>query len=202
MILTMRTDNGPHPPEKWAVTTASHIMPVTDEMAGTHLIAAHKLQFQISEILVPYHQGVFDHEVNELKSRGGARLFEPIHTNQDFVDEVLDKIVQAAKGTPWEKNFSNPEMQDNVRQTLNSHFNTVRHIHRSLHADRNMHLEEARAFKALHHPGEPPAQVESNPEAADDANAQGADPNQAPLNTSLPVEVSGRDVPPPPPVNQ
>ncbi len=149
------TNNGPHPPEKWAEATASHIVDIADHVAGERRGAAIKLQAAIIDVLETHHATVQTGERAKIDEHGADRLAHPLDPGEHLsLDGAVKEIVAAAKGTPWEADFAASAMTDHLRTLLGSHFCTSMHIERSWHADRNPDTEQARAFRAAYHPGE------------------------------------------------
>lgn len=150
----MLTNGGPHPAEKWAETTASHIVTIADSLAGERRGAAIKLQAAVIDILEKHHTTVQKGERDKITEHGVARLQHDM-TPEDHVklDDVVADIVAATKGTPWEEDFKKPETQTGIRNVLADHFMHNAFIERSWHSDRNMHTPEGQAFRKQFHQG-------------------------------------------------
>lgn len=148
------TNGGPHPAEKWAEATASHIVQVAEHVAGERRAAAVKLEAAVIDVLERHHKTVQDGERGKLKSVGHDRLMQSFNCEEHvMLDHVVVEIVAAAKGTPWEADFAKPEAQEGVRSVLRSHFHTSMHIERSWHVDRNTTAPQAVVFRNTYHPG-------------------------------------------------
>jgi hypothetical protein len=148
------TDGGPHPSDKWAEATASHIVQVAEHVAGTKRAAAVKLEAAIIDILEGHHATVQTGERSKLAEHGVDRLSHDLDCGHHLsVDEVIADIQGAAVGTSWEEDFKKAEMVAGLQHLLKSHFHTSMHIERSWHADLNKHMEEAQAFHAKHNVG-------------------------------------------------
>lgn len=146
-IGIMITDGGPHSPEKWAETTASHVVTISDNVAGERKGSAIKLQAAIIDILEGHHKTVQNGERAAIKEHGNDRLQHPItHNDHVNVDDVIKDIVTAGVGTPWESDFKKPEFQSALKLTLADHFMQSAFIERSWHADRNGATVQAQAF--------------------------------------------------------
>jgi hypothetical protein len=153
-ISVMITNGGPHSAEKWAETTASHIVTIADTVAGEKRGAAIKLQAAVYDILLGHHNTVQHGERNAIKKHGVDRLQHDM-TPEDHVDlnVVISEIIAAAEGTPWEVDFKKPEMADGLRVLLTDHFMQNAFIERSWHADKNIHTPQAQAFHKQFHTG-------------------------------------------------
>lgn len=149
------TNGGPHPADKWAEATASHIVDIADHVAGEKRGAAVKLQAAIIDILEAAHGDVQTGEREAIKAHGHDRLQHPVNPGDHVdIDATVQQIIAAASGTPWQADFTAPEMADHLKALLMSHFATNLHIERAWDADRHPDTPQAQAFKAAHHPGE------------------------------------------------
>ena len=147
------TDGGPHPADKWAECTASHIVSIADHVAGERRGSALKLQAAVIDILERRHTTVQTGERGKSGEHGHARLGHDLDPEHHVVlDEVVAEIVAAAQGTPWAAEFAQPATADALRQLIGQHFSTSIHIERSWHADRNPEIPEAAAFRTTYHP--------------------------------------------------
>lgn len=146
-VGVMVTNGGPHSAEKWAETTASHIVTIAENIAGEKRGAAIKLQAAVIDILEGHHNTVQACERDRCKVHGVARLQHDM-TPDDHVNvaEVVDEIISASAGTPWEADFKSPEFAAALSATLTDHFMQSAFIERSWHADRNAGTPEAQAF--------------------------------------------------------
>lgn len=151
-VGVMITNGGAHPPEKWAETTAGCIVQIADHVAGERRGAAIKLQAAIYDVLVLHHAIVQREEKDQLSAMGAAGLLAPLDHGRDL-DEVVGQIINCGVDTPWEKDFRTPEFDAGLRELLDRHFRTQKHVERSWHADQHPDTTEARVFRANHHPG-------------------------------------------------
>src|ERR1019366_6519972 len=108
-IGIMVTNGGPHPADKWAEVTASHIVTVADSLSGERRGAAIKLQSAVYDMLLGHHTTVQNGERAKIKEFGVARLQHDM-TPDDHVniDDVVAEIIAATVGTPWEEQFKYP----------------------------------------------------------------------------------------------
>ena len=153
-MRVLKTDGGPHSPEKWAVATAEHICPIDDKVDGDRLLAAKKLQTAIAEALMPHHDKVQATERGHLHAKGDDHFDNPLDPTQ-HLDEAMAAIIGAAKGTPWEAHFSQADVQAAIRHEVGTHFASAMDIERQIHADKHPHHPKARAYKAARHSAAP-----------------------------------------------
>lgn len=154
----LATNNGPHPADKWAEQTAAQIADIIqvepNSLAFNELTAAkNDFENEIRTALVVHHTTVQDHEKAQIVEHGMSRLEHPIEPEMVHVDDAAADVTAIAKTKIFGSHFNKPEVQDYVRQTIGSHFASVRHVERSWHADRNADTPEAQAFKNKYHPG-------------------------------------------------
>jgi len=147
MSRVMITNDGPHPPEKWAMTTAELIFDI-GAMAGDRLIDAQKFQLSIAEILMPHHEAVQTTERGKL-SQSIDHLLSP-HEVESHVDKIIRDIVALAKGTPWQAHFARPDVQEAARLMVANHVITSQQVERLWHADQNPDSEVSQAYRARH----------------------------------------------------
>jgi hypothetical protein len=174
-IGVMVTNGGPHSAEKWAETTASHIVTIADSIAGEKRGSAIKLQAAVIDILTGHHTTVQHGERDKIKKHGNARLQHDMTPNDHVsVDSVIADIIAAGQGTPWQDAFNyqgQPRIEDEYKidangnevlakkgqdyrpsfkkyltDVLTDHFMSNAFIERSWHADQNAHTPEAQAF--------------------------------------------------------
>lgn len=162
------TDGGPHSPSKWAEATASHIVSIANHVSGTTRGAAIKLQAAIIDILEGHHTSVQHGERQKIADVGHNRINHVYDVAEHVnIPEIINEIVAAAVGTPWEADFKYPgqladplqnilyiaSFAENLDVLLHAHFRTSMHIERSWHADRHPETKQAKAFRSIHHPG-------------------------------------------------
>lgn len=153
-IGIMATNGGPHPADKWAETTASHIVTIADSLTGERRGAAIKLQAAIYDILLEHHTTVQSGERDKIKEFGVARLQHDMTPNDHVnIDDAVADIVAATKGTAWEADFQKPDVQEYIKQVLSDHFMQNAFIERSWHSDRNSNTPEGAAFRKQFHQG-------------------------------------------------
>lgn len=170
-VGVMVTNGGPHSAEKWAEVTASYIVTIAENIAGEKRGSAVKLQAAVIDILEGHHTTVQAGERCACDDHGVGRLQHDMTCDDHVcVDEVIEEIIAASVGTPWEGDFKykgqcaietelyadgsiaiagqpyKPSSREALRATLTDHFMQSAFIERSWHADRNLHTPEAQAF--------------------------------------------------------
>ena len=154
MQSVLITNGGPHSAEKWAEATASHIVAIAEHVAGEKRAQAVKLEAAVIDILEGHHTSVQVGERGKIAEVGHDRLAHDLDPEHHLVlDDVIADIAAAAKGTPWEADFAKPEMTENLRVLLSSHFATSMYIERTLHADRNPAEPQSIEHKYRHNVG-------------------------------------------------
>jgi hypothetical protein len=141
------TDHGTHSAEKWAAALADKIITIAQNLQGEKLIAAQKLQLAISELLVNHHS---DHKDEITASLATGTHFETpiVHSPGDRGDQALADVQAAAKGTPWEKSFQDPEIVSQLKFLIGQSLVDLAHVERLDYADKNPDNALAQAYKA------------------------------------------------------
>lgn len=152
----MATNGGAHPPQKWAAESAAQITDVIqiapDSIVFDSMTAAKsKFQDDIEAALVAHHDTVQDHEQDAIDQHGHDRLGHALAPEQEHLDEAVKAVQAVADTTMFAAHFRKPEVQQFVRSTLGSHFASVRQIERSIHADENPNVAQAKAFRDRYH---------------------------------------------------
>ena len=146
MARILTTNGGPHPPEKWAMTTAEQVFDISSSVAGDRLIQAQKMQLAIAEAVMPHHEKVQKDQVSSLLA-DVANILSPFAIEQ-YLDQVIKDIVAIAQGTIWQSHFAKPEVQAAAREVIASNFQAAQHIERMWHADRNPDCKVSQSYKA------------------------------------------------------
>jgi hypothetical protein len=140
------TDNGTHSPEKWASAVADKIVSVAQTLEGEKLIAAQKLQLAVAEALVAHHDAHQKEIIADLAT--GTHFEKEIkHDPGSRADEAVADIQAAAKGTPWEHHFLNPETVAQIRFFIGQSLVDLAHVERLYYGDKNPGDEKAAAYK-------------------------------------------------------
>lgn len=149
------TDGGPHPAEKWAEATASHIVQIGEHVVGAELARARRFELTVMDILEGHHDCVQTGERGTLGSVGHDRLLHPFDCCEHVsVEDAVVQIIAASAGTSFAHHFSTDEVRTYLTELLTSHFHTSMSIERSWHAGCNPETPQAQAFLATFHPGE------------------------------------------------
>jgi len=173
-VGVLKTDGGPHPPEKWAFATATHLVLISPNADTMLQRDAFMLQMQVADAIEKHYVKLQADEAAALATNGDDHLATPIDPTP-YIDAALADVVAAAKGSKWEKHFQStarrehesnaflapneapldpyPSVQDVMRTVLATHFATAIHVHRSWRVDKNPDGPNAKAFRAAHHPG-------------------------------------------------
>jgi hypothetical protein len=141
-VGVMITNNGAHPPEKLAETTAwkiADLIRVSDTPVDPALpeierdaILERRATFSTARSWLENNvKGI----LQELSQKGKSRHQES-HTDHDY-DGVLSEIVGVTKGTALEGHFNKPEVQDRIREILQHDTHHNAHIERQWHAKNN-----------------------------------------------------------------
>ena len=148
-VNIMSTNDGPHSPLKWAENTSSLIVSIADSIIGERKGSAIKLQALVLDILTGAHESVQTGERARIAERGVNRLQDDMTPDEHVViTGIVAKIVEAAKGTPWEADFQTANCSAQLTALLTDHFMHNAWIERDWHAGRNLNTPEAQAFRA------------------------------------------------------
>lgn len=146
----LKTDNGLHSPEKWAVATAETIFDISEiKLDDNKLIPAKKLQALIAEVLVPHHNKVQTTERENLRA-DRSHVLTP-YSAKNYVDDAINEIIALSINSPWQIHFSKSDVQAAVKQVITEHMITSQHIERLWHADQNPDNEIAQQYKLRFH---------------------------------------------------
>lgn len=124
------TNNGAHPPRKWAEIIASEVIVVADDAASELQIAGAALREKIMEVVEPHFAEAHDAEEH---SHHETEMHSDPHVSQ-----MIDAIIDAAQGTPWEAHFAKVEVIDLILQRCHLHVKSVMDIviaHKKLKAE-------------------------------------------------------------------
>lgn len=131
----MITNDGPHSPAKWAVATAAQIVEIGTDATSTQAVEARKLELAIIGLLEEHHAAVQEGERGKIAVLGTERALDA--NEHVTVDDVVDDIVDASKGSIFEAHFAVVETQKYLADLIASHFATSMDIERKWHADRS-----------------------------------------------------------------
>lgn len=146
------TEGGPHPPEDWANATADQIVSIAEGAPGTLAAEGRQFRDELVRILGRYFARVQRHERDQLKEHSHARLMQDPGLSEHVKDPV-GAVVATASDYSFGEYFQKPETQDYVRRVLEKDMGSAVLIERSWHADAHHNTKEAKAFRAMHHPG-------------------------------------------------
>lgn len=153
-VIIMRTDNGPHPPEKIAYVTACLLLPIDDNMPGDRLFVAHEHRLAAAKALTKHHDKVQKHERSQLAKLGDDHLEHEIKGDfglTEHMDDATADFINVMKKSPWKDRFAKPEVQAAARDTIARMMRSTALEERQWHCDLNP-TPRAKAFKAALHP--------------------------------------------------
>ena len=128
------TNGGTHSPEKWAATSCEQIIKIAADAAGEQAIEGRRLELKLLDILEGHYAIVQSEEKEGLSKWGEDRYATPIDV-KDRVDAAWNDILQASKGSLFEKHFMQENVQDHVREVLRKDAVSIMEIERSWHKD-------------------------------------------------------------------
>lgn len=146
--FVMKTDGGPHPPEKWALKIADDVFPISDGVPPGKEIAAKEFQITLAKALVSHVQAAMRHENSKIKETDGERLHHDYEDAGKHADEVIKSIVSMSKGTLFEAQMSTASWQEAAKSVIADRLSHVMQIERSWHADRNSDHKHSKLFHA------------------------------------------------------
>lgn len=158
------TNNGTHPPYKWAEITADTILdliqiddtPTEDEAVLAARAEANRAKINVRPVLFNLLEGEFEKaqkdERKMLARHGGKRLDANLTPEiATRLDDVMPKLQTAFAATPFADHFAKHEVVQVLRNIVGQHIGNNMHIERSVHADKNPEAKESRAFRSRHH---------------------------------------------------
>jgi hypothetical protein len=134
-VLITNNTSGNHSAADWAQATADHLVHVGPNADNATRLAAMRLELTLIDVLTTAHESVQSAEKSKLSTTGDAHLATDIDPSA-AVDTALASVVAAAKGTPFEAHWADPQVQAQLRQVLGSHFGSSIHIERKHHSSR------------------------------------------------------------------
>lgn len=152
----LKQDEGSIKPAAWAAESAAQIVDIIQIEPSSIVhneMTAQKnlLEGELVALLTKHHQLVQDNEVARFNAEGLDILDAYPVPDMDHLEEVVTEIRDTAKNKLFGTHFDKPEVIEFLRHTMGSHFSTVKHIERSLLADKNPDTEQAKRFRARWH---------------------------------------------------
>lgn len=131
MARVLVTNEGSHPPEKWAVVTAETIFPLEgiDGANGDRMMLARKTQLAIIEALLPIYTAVQDGEWDELVADPAKKLTEAYNVEVPL-SQAVEAVQAVVATTPWAGHFAEPLVVEAIRAEVGSHIATVIKVER------------------------------------------------------------------------
>lgn len=153
-VLVLATDNGPHPPEKWARVSAQELayklIDIDENSASPKAVemreARDQLEGKLYAVLKGHHTAVQTAERDAMLREGADRLGAPLHASvadRDVavgehidLDAAVQSVVEEAKFHPeLFAHFSKDEVKAVIRDRLGMDFGSVIDIERDWHAN-------------------------------------------------------------------
>ena len=147
------TDGGPHSATKWAEASSSHIVSIAEGISGPKQESAIRLQAAVLGVLTKGHTLVQAGERARIGTDPSIINSALSASDHVSVPDLVNEIVAAGVGTPWEADMATDEFMGQLTLVLTSHLHTSMHIERSWHADRNPGSPHAQTFRATHNVG-------------------------------------------------
>lgn len=144
----MATDNGTHPPEKWADLIAKLVFPISPKIEEERKPLAEDAQAKIAEGLTPIIRRIIERE-RVLLEVSNSR-FDQLFDGHEYLEMALKVIYDIADATLWSVYLRSHE--DYLQWELARNFNHVQHVERLWHAD--THISEAGGKYKARHTGE------------------------------------------------
>jgi hypothetical protein len=137
MILSrfMITDNGTHPPEKWAMESAIQLVHIEDQNNGAAVFKAENIRNKIANALLPHHTAQQKREIAGLRENAGAHHASPLEPAEEHIDAAKNAVIEALKDT--DADVSSDLAKAKLDFVLRSHFTTQADIERRTHLDSN-----------------------------------------------------------------
>lgn len=129
-LRILKTDNGTHPPEKWALHTADAVFDISSIADSERVILARRAHADIAAAL----HAVYVRVQNEEKAALQSGTHSELHVQAD-ADEALAGLLDAVKGTPWEEHYACENVQQAAMVEIVHHLATIRHIEHRQHDD-------------------------------------------------------------------
>ena len=138
----MVTNNGSHPPEKWASESAAQLVDIIQlepSAMGYHALVAEKARLagKFEKALVPHFKKIQDREKDKLEEDGEARLKDDVVPNMDILDEAVESVLSTTADSMFSDHFEKAEVKKFVKSSIGSHMATVKDVERSWYTDQN-----------------------------------------------------------------
>lgn len=143
-VTFIKTDNGTHPPAKWAEVCCSELIVISTESAPDS--PARKLELQVLELLENYFTNVQASEIAGLDEDGDGKLESPLDGHEHDPEEIVTGVVGMLLGTAWEEHSKRKDFQQRIREVVTKYTILCQDVERSTWADKNP-SEQAEAWK-------------------------------------------------------
>lgn len=143
IVGILSTDNGPHPPEKWAAVTAGRVIDISANPTGVvngvvqanpQAVLREAEQFRqiVMTLLTHHHAEMQEAERAHLRAKGADRLAEVIDVSAQVESAVRD-VLDAARSTSFAEHFTQDQVHDWLRVAFAEDFHHIALIERSWH---------------------------------------------------------------------
>ena len=149
----LKTDGGPHSPEKWAYVSAAHMLDIFRVEANSPReveleMAKDEMRAKITRIMIAHHTNAQTGELDQLAEHGSARLAHDLdHAHHVDSDEVTAEILAAFNGSPLQA-FLGAHQVAAFKERIETDVRSIMDIERSWHADNAPADPRAQAYKA------------------------------------------------------
>lgn len=159
----MITNGGPHPADKWAMTTTGKLMNAIFGQSANASSSARKFENKLIDIFEELHTEAQKSERKHIKVKGKDRLYDRLDPTE-YLGDVVEKVVAAAadineveiddQENPGQKktvslkdHFQKELVQKTVSQVIGSDVASIMDIERDWHAHRNPNCPHCRAYR-------------------------------------------------------
>lgn len=131
----MITNGGEHPASAWAELSSNEIISIDPTSQSTNAQIGRMLELKIMMALEEYYTHVIEAEHAQLDADGDGRLESPLDGGEHDPEEVILKIQELTKGTPFEAHFLSENAVNNITNVLAHHSALAMDVARSTYAD-------------------------------------------------------------------
>jgi hypothetical protein len=131
----MVTNGGTHPPEKWALETAEHLVSIGPDVDGPTLMAATRVKMNIANALVESYADIQTTEKSKLASDPDATHASPLGVPDDHLNVIVGKIKEQLANSPWSDMAQDEDAHTLIANHVHGHLMEQQAIERSWHLD-------------------------------------------------------------------
>lgn len=134
----MITEEGKHPPEKWAQLAADEIIDISAKAPAALVREATEFRVKLVHMMTAHHRTMMEQEQRNIAD-GKHAMHLPYET-EDYASEVVNEICKLAKGTSFEEHFKQDEVWSHLEAVCNRNFKSAMLVERH-----HFHSEKALA---------------------------------------------------------